>query len=337
MGGRNTSRSVRVMSSGYMPPVCSKRLCRRACSVRPKRRATPGRCQTGSTATLTPETTPLSVSSTPSALRRPAARASVISGMVSVALDTAMLGWSAALAATSGKAVAARAPQGSRLTILAGSAQDGCGPMDTIGCVPARLKGRPGRRRPLATATARWMALGPEWQPMALRRCGCVSVATTGPRCAASGAPQRSGTGSADDRAGWEASLVYRGRSPASGSGPLVASSAASRARLASMASVMLSADLRFSRRPLSVDLRFSRRCPACASVSTWAVGGTRSLGRPTRSTTSMPAATMASYLVSDSDTKRSILVMPSQWSTSGESSWRRRSARPATRAASLK
>ncbi len=48
IGGRNTSRSPRVTSSGNMPPVCSNSVRRRSASAQPKRVATPGRYQTGS-------------------------------------------------------------------------------------------------------------------------------------------------------------------------------------------------------------------------------------------------------------------------------------------------
>lgn len=50
IGGRNTLRSVRVTSSGYMPFVAWKICWRRFASVVLKRLATPGRYQTGSIA-----------------------------------------------------------------------------------------------------------------------------------------------------------------------------------------------------------------------------------------------------------------------------------------------
>ena len=92
MGGRNTSRSERVMSSGNMPPVCSKRPRRSAASVRPKRLAMPGRYHTGSTAAFTTLTSPLAHRILPSGLRRPAAMASRSSGMLMCARVTAMEG-----------------------------------------------------------------------------------------------------------------------------------------------------------------------------------------------------------------------------------------------------
>ena len=52
MGGKNTSRSLRVTSSGYMPPVSSNSTRRRSASVQPKRLATPGSHHTGSIATF---------------------------------------------------------------------------------------------------------------------------------------------------------------------------------------------------------------------------------------------------------------------------------------------
>mmetsp|Transcript_9535 Transcript_9535/g.27894 ORF Transcript_9535/g.27894 Transcript_9535/m.27894 type:complete len:205 (-) Transcript_9535:1440-2054(-) len=199
MGGRKTSMSVRVISSGYMPPVCSKRAWRRATSVTPKRLATPGRCHTGSTAHLTPCTTPSAVSTLPSGLRRPDSMASLISVMESAACDTAMLGCrSTPRSAAEGKASSTRAPQGSMETILSLSAQEGWGPMRTMGCVAASSRGRPGGRRPFATAAARCTAVAPEWQPMALRNWGLDKVATTGPRSAEVAAPHLRGTGSTE-------------------------------------------------------------------------------------------------------------------------------------------
>src|SRR5436190_14021857 len=60
IGGRNTLRSGRVTSSGYMPPVCSNRQRRSAPSPTPNLSATPGSHQTGSTAILVTETSPAS-------------------------------------------------------------------------------------------------------------------------------------------------------------------------------------------------------------------------------------------------------------------------------------
>src|SRR5256714_607477 len=70
IGGRNTSRSLRVTSSGYMPPVSSKSARRRSASDTPKRLATPGSHHTGSIAILvtTPEVS--SSSTRPSAASR---------------------------------------------------------------------------------------------------------------------------------------------------------------------------------------------------------------------------------------------------------------------------
>src|SRR5262249_61680363 len=48
MGGKNTSRSGRVTSSGNMPPVCSNRVRRKQLSSTPKRLATPDRYHTHS-------------------------------------------------------------------------------------------------------------------------------------------------------------------------------------------------------------------------------------------------------------------------------------------------
>ncbi len=53
IGGMNTSKSERVTSSGNMPAVCSNRVRRRSASSQPKRAATPGKYQTGSSAAFT--------------------------------------------------------------------------------------------------------------------------------------------------------------------------------------------------------------------------------------------------------------------------------------------
>ena len=50
-----------------------------------------------------------------------------------------------------------------------------------------------------------------------------------------------------------------------------------------------------------------------------------------TRSPTSMPARTIASYFMFDIDTRRWIFLTPSQCRTSGISSWNRMSWTPAT------
>eukprot|EP00962_Isochrysis_galbana_P057499 scaffold29908_cov101-Isochrysis_galbana.AAC.1 len=58
MGGRNTSMSGLVTSSGNIPPVCSYRVRRKSVSSTPKRDAMPGRCHTGSMAALVVTTAP---------------------------------------------------------------------------------------------------------------------------------------------------------------------------------------------------------------------------------------------------------------------------------------
>mmetsp|Transcript_6275 Transcript_6275/g.19655 ORF Transcript_6275/g.19655 Transcript_6275/m.19655 type:complete len:205 (+) Transcript_6275:928-1542(+) len=199
IGGRKTSMSVRVISSGYMPPVCSNKDWRSVTSVSPKRFAMPGRCQTGSIAHLTPCTTLSAVSTEPSTRSRPALTASRISAIARSARAIAMLGCrSTPRSAASGKASSTLAPHGSMETIRSGCIHAGCGPMRTIGCVLASSSGLPAGRRPLATAVARCTAVAPEWTPMALRNCGFVRVATTGPRSSDVLAPQRSGSGSAE-------------------------------------------------------------------------------------------------------------------------------------------
>ena len=92
MGGRNTSRSPRVTSSGNIRPVSSNSVRRSSASVHPKRRATPGRYHTGSSATLVTTAAPESRRMTPSGRRRPASMARPISGTSTWALVMAMVG-----------------------------------------------------------------------------------------------------------------------------------------------------------------------------------------------------------------------------------------------------
>jgi len=92
IGGRNTLRSGRVTSSGYMPPVCSWQPRRRSLSERPKRSAMPGRYQTGSIAAFTTRTLPAADTMSPSARTRRAVMAARISGMSIWARVTAMVG-----------------------------------------------------------------------------------------------------------------------------------------------------------------------------------------------------------------------------------------------------
>ena len=80
IGGRKTWRSSRVTSSGNMPPEWLKSVRRRWFSSMPKRAATLGRCQTGSTAILVQAASPLALRMRPSAASRPASRASLSSG-----------------------------------------------------------------------------------------------------------------------------------------------------------------------------------------------------------------------------------------------------------------
>ena len=122
IGGRNTSRSARVTSSGYIPPVSSNRTRRNCASLQPNRAATPGRCQTGSTAALVTSAAPLGNRTLPSGTSRPLAMASVTSGRMTCALVTAMVGRMSTPAAISvGNDSATEAPQGSRLTMADGS------------------------------------------------------------------------------------------------------------------------------------------------------------------------------------------------------------------------
>mmetsp|Transcript_50414 Transcript_50414/g.109268 ORF Transcript_50414/g.109268 Transcript_50414/m.109268 type:complete len:216 (+) Transcript_50414:1141-1788(+) len=133
MGGRKTERSVRVISSGNMPPVCSNRLRRRTDSSRLKRLAMPGRYQTGSIAHLMAVRTPFSRRISPSTVSRPACIACTTSGISISVFETAMLGCTCtpfSRAATPGPlCVAARCPQGSSATMASGSDQLGKGPI----------------------------------------------------------------------------------------------------------------------------------------------------------------------------------------------------------------
>ena len=84
--------SGRVTRSGNMPPVCSNRVRRSACSETPKRAAMPGRCQTGSMAIFVTEMSPDACSVPPSGARRCAPMAARISGMLRRALVMAIVG-----------------------------------------------------------------------------------------------------------------------------------------------------------------------------------------------------------------------------------------------------
>ena len=156
MGGRNTERSGRVTSSGNMPAVCSNRVRRRFVSVVPKRRAMPGRCQTGSMAALTTETAPPVCSTVPSLAKRPAAIACWISEMSSRARVTAMLGrMSVPSPISAWNSCAARWPQGSSETMVWAPAHWPHGPIATAGSVLARSGRRSGFSAPDETASAR--------------------------------------------------------------------------------------------------------------------------------------------------------------------------------------
>mmetsp|Transcript_9535 Transcript_9535/g.27893 ORF Transcript_9535/g.27893 Transcript_9535/m.27893 type:complete len:208 (-) Transcript_9535:303-926(-) len=123
IGGRKSLMSGRVMSSGYMPPVCSWRLIRSSFSVQLKRSATPGRYHTGSTAALVTTTWPLSERTLPSCLRLPSLTACLISGMSRWDRVTAMVGRrsSSPDLSSAAKMPWAMWPHGSRETILLGS------------------------------------------------------------------------------------------------------------------------------------------------------------------------------------------------------------------------
>ena len=92
IGGRKTSRSLRVTSSGYMPPVSSNSARRRSASLTLKRSATPGSHHTGSIAILVTAAEVSSSSTVPSIARRWNAIACLISGRWMCALVTAIVG-----------------------------------------------------------------------------------------------------------------------------------------------------------------------------------------------------------------------------------------------------
>ena len=118
--------SLRVTSSGYMPPVSSKSARRSSASLTPKRRATPGSHQTGSTAILVTAAEPSSSRMRPSGFRRWKAMAWRTSGRWMCALVTAMVGrMSMPAAICSAKTSATSAPHGSIETMRSGS--DHCG------------------------------------------------------------------------------------------------------------------------------------------------------------------------------------------------------------------
>mmetsp|Transcript_31646 Transcript_31646/g.95651 ORF Transcript_31646/g.95651 Transcript_31646/m.95651 type:complete len:245 (-) Transcript_31646:807-1541(-) len=80
IGGRNSFKSLRVRSSGYIELVSLKRDSLKRCSVTPNLSATPGRYQTGSMAALVTKLWPSAVSTAPSASSRPTRSASRHSG-----------------------------------------------------------------------------------------------------------------------------------------------------------------------------------------------------------------------------------------------------------------
>mmetsp|Transcript_5105 Transcript_5105/g.16397 ORF Transcript_5105/g.16397 Transcript_5105/m.16397 type:complete len:200 (+) Transcript_5105:740-1339(+) len=160
IGGRKISRSARVTSSGNMPPVCSNSLRRSASSSSLKRRATPGRCQTGSMEALMQETTPPSRRIVPSAESRPSRSASTISGMRASKREMAMEGCTltprARAAAESAESGADTiAPHGSSATMASALYHEGYGPMVTTGSVLCRSRGRDGSMICFAMPTAR--------------------------------------------------------------------------------------------------------------------------------------------------------------------------------------
>src|SRR6476659_4407786 len=194
IGGRKTSRSERVTSSGYMPPVSSKSTRRRSVSLQPNRCATPGRCQTGSIAALVTSAAPPGSRIWPSGIRRPFCTASMISGTITCALVMAMVGrMSYPAARSAANTSATMAPHGSMLTILPGSLHWGNGPMTSVGVVSVRSALCSRDNAPAATASARYTLYEPLCVPITLRWARLVGVPMSGPRSVAVGAPQRIG------------------------------------------------------------------------------------------------------------------------------------------------
>ncbi len=82
IGGKNTSKSGRVISSGNIPPVCSNKARRNAPSVIWNRLAIPGKYQTGSIAALVTTKSPPGFIILPSICKRPFVTDSCSSGML---------------------------------------------------------------------------------------------------------------------------------------------------------------------------------------------------------------------------------------------------------------
>mmetsp|Transcript_23603 Transcript_23603/g.84239 ORF Transcript_23603/g.84239 Transcript_23603/m.84239 type:complete len:283 (-) Transcript_23603:1617-2465(-) len=196
IGGKNSFKSMRVMSSGYMEFVSANKASRSVRSSTPKRRATPGRNQTGSIAAFVTTEVPDSFKTTPSALRRPSRMASLHSGSSTCALVTAIVGRMSNPFFSHGANPSEMAwPQGSMVTMLSASAHAGYGPMRAAGVVSPSLGSCELSTVPDTTARARYTLSPPACAPMALRWCWWRVVASTGPRRAAPGAPQAIASG----------------------------------------------------------------------------------------------------------------------------------------------
>ena len=156
-GGRKTSRSGRVTSSGNMPPVSSNKVRRRSGSATPNRRARPGKCQTGSIAALVTRISPSASNTAPSALRIPSARSDRSSGSMIRAVVTAMVGRASIparirSAKTSPTSVAPRVERDDlgRVAPLRTNGNRGCGPgAGQVGSVIARQRPGGDRQRPV--------------------------------------------------------------------------------------------------------------------------------------------------------------------------------------------
>ncbi len=127
-----------------MPAVCSNKARRSSGSATPKRRATPGRCQTGSIAILVTRTSRASVSTVPSGTSRPSATAAWISGMLMCARVTEMVGrMSSPAASSSANTSVTRWPQGSSETMAEPSAHCGKGPIGDRGARVGQVRPMP--------------------------------------------------------------------------------------------------------------------------------------------------------------------------------------------------
>ena len=194
-----------------MPPVCSNRQRLRLASSTSKRSATPGSHQTGSTAILVTETSPASWTMSPSTSSRPAAIAAWISPQGQPRLgdrdrrpDVDALGDQLA-------------------EILRHPVAPGIERDDLAGIAPLRMRPDLADRRGVVQVRPRLAGPSPPTRSPARgrsnrsrhgrrSRCGrraTLTVAITGPRSAAVGAPQFSGNRAGPREPGCDVSLIW--------------------------------------------------------------------------------------------------------------------------------